>query len=226
MRKRIALFDVGHVEKDWEVLEITQLRNRPAYKCRCKCGMVKIVDKCNLHTGKTGSCGQGTCKKLSTTHGLTGHPLHKVWGSIRARLKNPTGSNSCYVGITLDPSWEVFATFYTWALSNGYAKGLSIERLDRFKGYSPDNCTWATAIEQSQNRSKTKKKDIPFKGVYLSKPRKGDKLYENTGRTPYYFIVIYNGKRYQEWGFPTAEAAYVARVQFIKDNYDGLVHAC
>ncbi|HET9285721.1 MAG TPA: hypothetical protein VFR24_27535 [Candidatus Angelobacter sp.] len=37
-----------------------------------------------------------------------------------------------------------------------HPKGLSIERIDNSKGYSPDNCCWATATVQARNRRTTK----------------------------------------------------------------------
>ena len=47
-------------------------------------------------------------------------------------------------------------TFCKWALENGYADNLSIERIDYKKGYSPDNCKWADAEEQGRNTRRVK----------------------------------------------------------------------
>ena len=42
--------------------------------------------------------------------------------------------------------------FKEWALSHGYKDGLTIDRIDVNKGYSPDNCRWVTMKVQLNNR--------------------------------------------------------------------------
>jgi hypothetical protein len=55
-------------------------------------------------------------------------------------------------GITVCEQWKSsFANFRTWALSHGYQPGLSIDRINNDKGYSPRNCRWATRTEQMRN---------------------------------------------------------------------------
>jgi hypothetical protein len=45
-----------------------------------------------------------------------------------------------------------FDIFYKWAKNSDYADNLSLDRIDNNKGYSPDNCRWATSVEQGSNK--------------------------------------------------------------------------
>lgn len=85
--------------------------------------------------------------------------LYNIWCGIIQRCNNP--NNGCYkqygaIGISICSEWEKdYIAFRDWSLSHGYQKGLTIDRIDGTKGYSPDNCRWVTMKEQAVNRKST-----------------------------------------------------------------------
>lgn len=83
-----------------------------------------------------------------------------MWKNMKARCFNPSTGKD-YVnygkrGISVCAEWKnSFENFYEWAIQNGYRDGLTIERIDVNKGYSPSNCTFIPMKEQPINRRNT-----------------------------------------------------------------------
>lgn len=51
-------------------------------------------------------------------------------------------------GITVCLEWHDRETFKQWAVSNGYVKGLRLERIDCSGNYEPDNCCFGKSMKR------------------------------------------------------------------------------
>lgn len=135
------------------------INGRMNFLCECECGTIIMTSGDKLKSGNTKSCG---CLRREVTgnrarkHGMKNTRLNRIWRSMNYRCNNPNHKDhSVYYdrGITVCDEWKNdFKAFYDWAISNGYRDDLSIDRIDNDKGYSPDNCRWATAKEQRENQ--------------------------------------------------------------------------
>ena len=94
--------------------------------------------------------------KAPEKHGLCKHPLNIVWCGMKERCNNPNSENYKWYGgrgIRVCEEWNNnFYSFYTWAINNGWEKGLELDRLDNMKDYCPENCKWVTHKQQCRNR--------------------------------------------------------------------------
>jgi hypothetical protein len=121
------------------------------WACRCDCGTEIIATKNMLISDKTKSCG--CLHKTQGGHTRT-HRLWKRWCVIKERCRNPNNKKfRLYgaVGITLCERWEHFPNFIA-DLDDTYFEGATLDRKDGTKGYSPDNCRWATPLIQNNNK--------------------------------------------------------------------------
>ncbi len=122
-------------------------KRKRAVTVKCSCGLpTKVVELYPLTSGITKSCGcfgKEQRSKSITTHGMSSHPLYAAWVNIKGRCfrtSHPDYKNYGGRGISLCVEWkQSFKCFSDFCLSNGWCKGLDIDRENNDLGYSPTN---------------------------------------------------------------------------------------
>lgn len=136
---------------------------RERYVCQCDCGNTIILVPSRIKKRKSCGCYEKEnlriISKSALTHGKTNTRLYGIWCKMKDRCYNPNIEHyDCYGGrgITICDEWSnSFEVFYEWAMQNGYADNLSIDRINVNGNYEPNNCRWATKTEQMRNRRDT-----------------------------------------------------------------------
>lgn len=135
-------------------------RSRPTkggahWLCSCDCGGKTSSRSGSLVSGSSTSCGclaRERTRQRSIKHGMEGKPIYQLWDGMIRRCYNPNHAaykNYGGRGITVCDRWRSFEKFFE---DIGFRpEGMSLDRIDNDKGYSPDNCRWATQKEQCRN---------------------------------------------------------------------------
>jgi len=152
------------------------------WECNCDCGRIHITRGGSLRSGATKSCGclrkedkLGNIRNFK--HGLTKHPLYGVWKLINRRCYDI--NDRCYNiyggrGIIMCDEWKNHVTsFVSWAVENGWKKGLQIDRINNDGNYEPSNCRFVTPQENvSNSRLLRSTNKSGYRGVYWNKANK------------------------------------------------------
>lgn len=128
-------------------------------------------------------------------------PLYRAWASMRRRCDNRNFKQFADYGgrgITYCERWESFKNFEEDMSPK--PEGTSLDRIDNEKGYSPENCRWATKTEQQRNQRVTRWVEIEgkrYRAVDLAdiSGRKTDVIVERAAQGLTYDEVISKEKR-------------------------------
>lgn len=135
------------------------------WHCVCDCGNSVNVSSHDLLNGHTQSCG---CLQKARTHearyihGDRDARLYKIWQSMKKRCESPQCKSFRWYGakgVTVCDEWHEYSAFKEWAVQNGYNENAkygecTIDRIDPFGNYEPQNCRWVSFTEQAKNKRK------------------------------------------------------------------------
>lgn len=154
----------GEVVNNWVILSVYGMKNRSLnYNVQCKCGELSIKNASALRKAK--ECFKCSRKRQTDnggtrrTHGACSSSsahfsTYMAWQYMKSRCKGKTKKDKKnYVdrGIKVCERWE--NSFENFFIDMGTKKeNTSLDRIENDKGYSKENCRWATVKEQNDNK--------------------------------------------------------------------------
>ena len=136
------------------------------WKCACDCGSTHETDSGSLTWGCTTSCGCYLRERI-TKHGGSGKASYNTWRGMMRRCYNTKDKDYPRYGgrgVAVYPAWHRYESF---AADMGEPEGeQTLDRIDPYGNYTPDNCRWASPTTQARNiRSKVNKSG--YRGIYV-----------------------------------------------------------
>lgn len=166
-----------YIGKTFARLTVISTRKNHCVDVSCSCGKNKTVYIYNLTNGKTKSCGClrreenrerfsldvyknrsiNERKELKKMYGVLKSATRRCHDPLNKQYKSYGGR-----GIAVCKEWREKHGFNTFVKDMGIRpNGGTLDRIDNNKGYSKDNCRWATWKENQSNR----RDNLKYKGV-------------------------------------------------------------
>lgn len=189
VRKRIGIYECNDCKKHFE--------------CRTETIKYRNQERCNSCASKL---------RPITKHGMRHHPLNDTINNMIQRCEN---SNKAHYedyggrGISVCNEWKTDRkTFFDWSLTNGWKKGLTIDRKNVNGNYEPTNCRFVKQDTQSQNTRPLKSNNkTGYRGVCFDKTK-----------NKYLSTIGLNGKKIHLGYFENPEEAACAYKFFVDKN--------
>lgn len=135
--------------------EVVSMNGRK-WPAQCSCGSrVRHVSVTQLARWQTTGTGCSECmNRFKHGHGTVKDPTYGTWYSMKARCYNPKSISFKWYGqrgVTVCDRWR--DSFSNFLEDMGERpEGKTLDRIDFNKGYSKENCRWATPQEQRTNQ--------------------------------------------------------------------------
>lgn len=139
------------------------------WECLCDCGKTTFTPSGSLVTGNTTSCG---CITPNFKHGGWKKASYNTWRAMMRRCYNPKDKDYPKYGgrgVYVHPDWHEYATFA--AFMGEPLSDETLDRVDPYGSYTPENCRWASVRVQNRNLRVRENSKSGFIGVIAKGPK-------------------------------------------------------